>query len=208
MASYKRLYRSSESRVFGGVAGGVADYLGMSKALVRIGFVAVFLFGGTGLLAYILMWMMVPRQPDLIIEIDDEDMFVEERGGRGDLIRALLIALPLAGLASLFSGHFIVFPFVLGLAIGLYYLWRSSDFREKFFADTLGLHRSENNRKIFGVFGGLADKWRVDPTILRVIGVVAVVAGVGFVIPLYLLYAFLVPVAPDDNSRDKQVIIV
>jgi len=197
MASYKRLYRSTQSRFLGGVSGGIAEYFNVSPALVRLGFIAVFLFAGTGLLAYILMWVFVPRQPSLVIDLDGDDFPEDNR--RSDLLRALLLALPIAGVASLFSESFIVFPFVFGLVIGLYYLWRSSDFRERFFIDTLGIHRSASNRKIFGVFGGLAEKWGIDPTILRVVGVVLVVAGVGVVIPFYLFYGFLVPVSNDEE---------
>jgi phage shock protein C len=206
MASYKRLYRSSQSRFLGGVAGGLAEYLGVAPALVRIGFIAVVMLGGSGLLAYILMWMLVPRQPDLVIEIDDDE--IHEGSRWGDLFKSLLIALPVATVASAFADSFVIFPFVLGLMIGLYYFWKSSDFREKFFVDMLGLHRSANNKKLFGVFGGLADKWSVDPTLLRVVGAVAVVAGVGVVIPIYLAYAFFVPVAPDESLRAERVIVV
>jgi phage shock protein C len=206
MASYKRLYRSSQSRFLGGVAGGLAEYLGVAPALVRIGFIAVVMLGGSGLLAYILMWMLVPRQPDLVIEIDDDE--IHEGSRWGDLFKSLLIALPVATVASAFADSFVIFPFVLGLMIGLYYFWKSSDVREKLFVDILGLHRSATNRKLFGVFGGLADKWSVDPTLLRVVGAVAVVAGVGVVIPIYLAYAFFVPVAPDESLRAERVIVV
>ena len=207
MASYKRLYRSSQSRFLGGVAGGLAEYFGVAPALVRLGFIAVLLLGGSGFLAYMIMWMLVPKQPDLVIEIgEDDDLREESRWG--ELFKSLLIALPVALVASIFADSFAVFPFVLGLVIGMYYFWKSNDFRERFFVDMLGLHRSGNNRKLFGVFGGLADKWGVDPTILRVVGVVLVVAGVGLVIPVYLAYAFFVPIAPDESTRPERVIVV
>jgi phage shock protein PspC (stress-responsive transcriptional regulator) len=60
-----RLYRSRDNRMLGGVAGGLADYLGIDPSLVRIGWVLLFLAGGIGLLLYIVMWIVVPEEDDL-----------------------------------------------------------------------------------------------------------------------------------------------
>jgi phage shock protein PspC (stress-responsive transcriptional regulator) len=60
-----RLYRSRDDRMLGGVAGGLADYLGVDPSLVRIGWVLLFLAGGIGLLLYIVMWIVVPEEDDL-----------------------------------------------------------------------------------------------------------------------------------------------
>jgi phage shock protein C len=60
-----RLYRSRDDRMLGGVAGGLADYLGVDPSLVRIGWVLLFLAGGIGLLLYIVMWIVVPEEEDL-----------------------------------------------------------------------------------------------------------------------------------------------
>jgi len=60
-----RLYRSRDDRMIGGVAGGLADYLGVDPSLVRIGWVLLFLAGGIGLLLYIVMWIVVPEESDL-----------------------------------------------------------------------------------------------------------------------------------------------
>lgn len=63
-----RLYRSRDDRMLGGVAGGLADYLGIDPSLVRIGWVLLFLAGGVGLLLYIVMWIVVPEEEDLTPE--------------------------------------------------------------------------------------------------------------------------------------------
>lgn len=59
----KRLYRSKEHRIIGGVAGGLGEYLDIDPVLVRIGFVVTFFVGGAGILAYIIAWIIIPEQP-------------------------------------------------------------------------------------------------------------------------------------------------
>lgn len=59
----ERLYRSRKNRVFGGVAGGLAEYLNIDPVLARIIFVIVTFFNGLGLLLYIILWIVVPEEP-------------------------------------------------------------------------------------------------------------------------------------------------
>ncbi len=47
----------------GGVAGGLADYSGIDPLLWRVGFVALTLAGGTGILVYLLLWVVMPAGP-------------------------------------------------------------------------------------------------------------------------------------------------
>ncbi len=64
MNTQKRLYRSSEERMFAGVCGGIAEYLDVDPTLVRLFFVALTLLsGGQGLLIYIVLMLVVPEQP-------------------------------------------------------------------------------------------------------------------------------------------------
>ena len=56
----KKLYRSTTDRVFGGVCGGLAEYLRVDPLLVRILFVLVAMVNGVGLAVYLLMWLLVP----------------------------------------------------------------------------------------------------------------------------------------------------
>lgn len=58
-----RLYRSRTDRMIGGVCGGLGKYLNMDPTLVRLLFVALALFGGPGLIAYIIMLLIVPEEP-------------------------------------------------------------------------------------------------------------------------------------------------
>jgi phage shock protein PspC (stress-responsive transcriptional regulator) len=56
----RRLTRRADHRVIAGVAGGIADYLGVEPWLVRIGFIVLVPFGGFGVLAYLIAWLLVP----------------------------------------------------------------------------------------------------------------------------------------------------
>ncbi len=56
----KRLYRSSSDKQLGGVCGGLAEYFELDPSLVRIGAVLLLLVAGTGFLAYIVAWLVIP----------------------------------------------------------------------------------------------------------------------------------------------------
>jgi phage shock protein C len=58
-----RLYRSRVKRVFGGVAGGLAEYMNLDPILVRILFIITAAINGIGALLYIIMWIVVPEAP-------------------------------------------------------------------------------------------------------------------------------------------------
>lgn len=60
----QRLYRSRDDRMIAGVAGGVADYLGVDPSIVRILWVLLAIFsGGIFLLLYLVMMFVVPEAP-------------------------------------------------------------------------------------------------------------------------------------------------
>ncbi|MFH0830304.1 MAG: PspC domain-containing protein, partial [Candidatus Aenigmatarchaeota archaeon] len=60
----RRLYRSGKDKILGGVCGGIAEYLGIDPIIVRLLWVLFVLAGGSGLLAYIIAWIIIPRNPD------------------------------------------------------------------------------------------------------------------------------------------------
>ncbi|MEG0910463.1 MAG: PspC domain-containing protein [Ruthenibacterium sp.] len=59
----KRLYKSKVNRMVCGVCGGVAEYFGLDPTLVRLGFVVLCAFAGSGLLAYIIAAVIMPEPP-------------------------------------------------------------------------------------------------------------------------------------------------
>jgi phage shock protein C len=61
-----RLYRSRDERVLFGVAGGVAEWLDVDPALVRIVFALLVLTAGVGFLLYIIMAIVIPEEPGYV----------------------------------------------------------------------------------------------------------------------------------------------
>jgi phage shock protein C len=59
----RRLYRSRDERIIGGVCGGLARYLVIDPTVVRLIFVLLALAGGPGLLIYLIMLIVVPEEP-------------------------------------------------------------------------------------------------------------------------------------------------
>ena len=57
---HRKLYRSQADSMLGGVCGGLGEYLGMDSTLIRLAFVLSTLWGGHGLLLYIIMLIVVP----------------------------------------------------------------------------------------------------------------------------------------------------
>lgn len=98
----RRLRRSADDRMIAGVAGGIGEYFHIDPVLVRIGFVALALFGGAGLIVYPIAWLFVP------------DADGSHRGAR-EILRALAIVI---GVLLLSLGLFLAAAAAAGLGGG------------------------------------------------------------------------------------------
>jgi phage shock protein PspC (stress-responsive transcriptional regulator) len=58
-----QLRRSRTDKILGGVNGGLAEYTGIDALLWRVGFVALTLAGGAGVVVYLLLWLLMPAGP-------------------------------------------------------------------------------------------------------------------------------------------------
>ncbi len=62
----KKLYRSEENRMIAGVCGGLGEYFDVDPTLVRL-ITILLIFGvGCGLLLYILAWIIIPNEIDVV----------------------------------------------------------------------------------------------------------------------------------------------
>ena len=111
---HRRLARSETDRRIAGVCGGIAEYFDVDPTIVRIIFVLAALFGGPGLLVYIVLWIVLPkgspRPPDaprpgagrpLFARSNGAVRIAEERFARGEInaqelhrIRSDLLGMP------------------------------------------------------------------------------------------------------------------
>jgi phage shock protein C len=77
----RQLTRSETDRVLAGIAGGVAQRFGINSMLVRLAWVFSVLFGGLGILVYLILWIVLPKGPTHIPAI----RIAEERYARGEI---------------------------------------------------------------------------------------------------------------------------
>lgn len=113
------LRRSRTDRVIAGVAGGIGNYFGIDPVLVRVGFVILVLAGGSGILLYLIAWLVMPKATE------GEEAEARARAVDADTVRLAvgggLIALGGILLATRFIPHFsrIFWPLVL-VAAGVF----------------------------------------------------------------------------------------
>ncbi|HIT38640.1 MAG TPA: PspC domain-containing protein [Candidatus Caccoplasma intestinavium] len=64
MTSVKRLYRSSDNRVFAGICGGLGEYFDVDPTVVRVVYVLLSLLTAfMGVLLYIILLFVIPNRP-------------------------------------------------------------------------------------------------------------------------------------------------
>jgi phage shock protein C len=63
MEQTRKLYRSRSDRKLAGVCGGLASYFTLDATLLRVLFVVLGVMGGSGVVIYLAMWIIVPSEP-------------------------------------------------------------------------------------------------------------------------------------------------
>lgn len=58
----KKLVRVQDGRMIGGVCAGIGRYFGVDSTLIRLAWVALALLLGTGVLAYVICWIVIPEE--------------------------------------------------------------------------------------------------------------------------------------------------
>ena len=66
----KKLYKSNTDNKLDGVCGGIGKYFDIDSSVVRLAWVAFTLLGGSGLLAYIICAIILPREPGGYVEAE------------------------------------------------------------------------------------------------------------------------------------------
>ena len=69
----KKLYRNEGEAILAGVCAGLADYFDIDVTLVRVIFLVLMIGGGSGLLIYIILWIVAPSKEDGVIMVDKEE---------------------------------------------------------------------------------------------------------------------------------------
>ena len=218
--SAKRLYRSRKHKMLGGVCGGLAEYFGVDPTIVRVAWIVISIFPLIpGILVYIIAWIVIPREPGADVP---SAVSSSPPGTAAAFFGFFFIALgTLLLLSNLdifdwdlwwdISWEFAV-PLLL-IATGVFFLVRptlqKATEAQPTHSDVAGLEpasegkrlrRSSSNKKIFGVCGGVAEYFDIDPSLVR-IGFVFFSfwpAGLGI-----LAYILLLIVMPEGQSRPQ-----
>lgn len=214
--SPRRLYKSRRERMIDGVCGGIAEYFDVDVTIVRILWVLVTLLGGSGFILYIIAMIIMPVNPDHIggaqpavngTKHTDRKRFW---GVLLILVGALILFTNLGLFAAFRWWHVswdVVFPVAL-IIIGAWLMYVHAN-KPEVAAQSSGasaaenvppaaeprreLRRSTSERKLFGVCAGIAKYFNVDPTIVRVLYVLLVLASFGWGLLLYIILTILVP---------------
>lgn len=68
----KKLYRSTKNKILGGVCGGLGEYFDIDPSLVRLLWLVVVFMGGSGVLIYIILWIILPEGENSSKEVKND----------------------------------------------------------------------------------------------------------------------------------------
>jgi phage shock protein PspC (stress-responsive transcriptional regulator) len=116
-----QLRRSRTDKILGGVNGGLAEYSGIDALLWRVGFVALTLAGGAGVIVYLLLWVLMPAgppiQPGTAVEVQQKAPAGPRSPVPGLTLAGLLIVVGLLALVTNISDWDIPARFFFGSAL-------------------------------------------------------------------------------------------
>ena len=218
----KRIYRSQNDKMIGGVCGGFAEYINMDTLIIRIIWAVAFFVGGIGFLAYIACWIIIPENPS-------ETKAAEKSGGKSNnstlLWGFVLIFIGACFLLREFN-WFDFYPFhwswhwpgrwlwsfrfdlllpIALILIGVLYLFKMSKSdkqtsevknKQPSGGKTMAnkLLRSVKDKMIGGVCGGLAEHFNIDPSLVRVgFVLVTFASGILFGVIAYIVMMIIIP---------------
>lgn len=118
-----KMYRRRSGRAVAGVAGGLADHLGVKIVWVRLAFALLAGLGGFGMLAYALLWVFVPQQASE--ETAPKESAKERQQAMGLLALGAGLAVFGAAISGVFTG-WVGIP-VAATLVGAAVVWREAD---------------------------------------------------------------------------------
>ena len=200
----KRLVRIREDSVLAGVCGGFGQYFNLDSALVRILWVFFTIFGGSGILAYLVAVFIIPDETTakdvtprrLIDGFNDKTLLwgvllvlvgIILFFQHGDLINSIWSYFWNSGINVLLA--------LIIIGVGVYLLYQERQKISSMFG--LGSERplslSEKDKQLAGICGGIAESIDIDPTIIRIFWMYGTIMSVGIGLILYFILALVLP---------------
>lgn len=85
----KKIYRKTDDCVVAGVCSGIADYFEIDETLVRVIFVLLAIGGGSGILIYLVLWLVIPKKGEENKKVDWQENvkeFTEDVGKKAKTV--------------------------------------------------------------------------------------------------------------------------
>uniref|UniRef100_A0AAU2V3F9 PspC domain-containing protein n=1 Tax=Streptomyces sp. NBC_00003 TaxID=2903608 RepID=A0AAU2V3F9_9ACTN len=136
-APVRKLYRSAEGRMLGGVARGLAGHLGLPVVWVRVVFLGLLSINGLGALLYAVFWFVVPlglggttAGPRSAFEVSPDGRRRLRKPDKGQVVALIALLVGAAIFASKVDvggwANPYIFPSVL-IGVGVILVWRQAD---------------------------------------------------------------------------------
>ena len=209
----KRLVRTRDDSVLAGVCGGFGQYFNLDSALVRFLWVFFTIFGGSGVLAYLVAVFIIPDEstakdvtPRRLID------------GFNDKTILWGVLVVLVGIILFFQhGDFInsiwrhfwnsginVLLAMIIIGTGVYFLYQERQKISTMFGlgAEMPLSLSDKDKQLAGVCGGIAKSIGMDSTIIRFFWVYGTIMSVGIGLILYFILALVLPNKPAEVGQN------
>jgi signal transduction histidine kinase len=149
----RRLYRSAEGRLLGGVARGLSLHLGVDVWLLRLAFILLALLDGAGIVTYAAFWLFVR-----LGVVPPAERSAPRPGVRAAVLAAIAVeAVLVIGLdAGNLQGKMGIFVPVAAIVVGLAALWRQADDKQRSRWLPPARRRPRPVELVRGVLGALA----------------------------------------------------
>lgn len=139
---YKKIYRSRTDKVIGGICGGLGKYFEIDPVLIRVIFVLLAFFHGSGLIIYLILLIVIPQEPLPFPGEEIEQEFQQEKSeekSEASIIQTKDRTRQIFGIILLIIGSIlllqnlipffdfeIILPVIL-ILIGIYILYRAKN---------------------------------------------------------------------------------
>jgi phage shock protein C len=218
----RRLVKSRTDRMVDGVCGGIAAYFSIDATLIRILWVLLTIFGGSGVLLYIAAMIVMPKaEPDATVAAAPPKNHAQNTRFWGILLVVVGALWLMGNLGVPIWYHWWGLPLHIGVPVllilaGVAFLFGGRSYVAGEAAPAEGsagatidapstgaaasgpekLYRSRTDKKIMGVCGGIGAHVNVDPVIIRLLFVAGVLASCGFFVLLYIIMGIIIPQEP------------